>query len=103
MGILKVEDIIEQELCSFVHNYLSSNLPESFSGYFRPFSEVHSIDTRGSNKLQLPKPNKEIGKNTVKFKGSSIWNSQTDTQRNIKNTKTFRKSFKKNKLPYDLT
>ena len=103
MGILKVKDIAEQEFCSFVHNYLSSNLPESFSGYFRPFSEVHSIDTRGTNKLQLPKPKKEIGKNTVKFKGSLIWNRQNDTQRNIKNPKIFRKSFKKNKLPYGST
>ena len=103
MGILKVEDIFEQELCYFVHNYLNNNLPEAFSGYFRPFREVHSIGTRGSNNLKLPKTNKEIGKNTVKFKGSRIWNSQTNNQRNIKNSKSFRKSFKKDKLPYDLS
>ena len=59
MGILKVEDIFEQELCYFVHNYLNNNLPEAFSGYFRPFSEIHSICTRGSNNLNLPKTNKK--------------------------------------------
>ena len=37
IGALKIDDLANQEISSFVHNYLNNNLPEVFPGYFKPF------------------------------------------------------------------
>ena len=104
LGVLKISELITQEICTFVCNYLNDNLPEAFSGYFQTFNEVHSYNTReNSTRLQVPTHKHDISANTVKIKGSTIWNNQSPELRSIKNPKTFRKAFKDTILPYETT
>ena len=74
--ILKVEDVVEQEVLSFVHNYRFKKLPEVFKDYFTARIDIQTIQTRNiRNKLVIPLYKSSFGKGTVKVKGASLWNS----------------------------
>ena len=101
LHILKVKDIHHQEITSFVQRYLNDELPDIFEGYFRKFSEVHQYNTRGREKsLMLPPYKSDVGKNTVKYRGSSAWNEISSEMKSIMIPKSFRRAIKEDILPY---
>ena len=57
--------------CMFVFDKLANNLPDVFDHFFKPFSELHNHNTKGSQQylLSVPKTNtKMFGSNSVKIK-----------------------------------
>ena len=95
--ILKVTDIIDQELLSFVHNYRYNNLPGVFSGYFTPRADVQTIQTRNiRNKLVIPLYRSSFGKSTERVEGATLWNALSITLQENSNLKSFRKAWKDN-------
>ena len=54
LEILKVKDILFQEILCFVHNFVSGNLPHIFNNYFKKFNETHNINTHNQKNLNLP-------------------------------------------------
>ena len=95
--ILKVKDIIEQEMLSFVHNYRYNKLPEVFKDYFTPIIEIQTIQTRNiRNKLVIPLYKSNFGIGTVKVKGATLWNILSIPLQENSNLKSFRNILRKN-------
>ena len=50
---------------------------------------------RSNNKLTLPRPRTEIGRMTMKFRGTILWNSLSNEDRDIKSKNAFKEKLKK--------
>ena len=50
---------------------------------------------RSNNKLTLSRPRTEIGRMTVKFRGTILWNSLSNEDRDIKSKNAFKERLKK--------
>ena len=100
--LLKVADIANHEILTFVYNYFAGNLPPVFHNYYRTFAEFHSINTRNADThIRQINRNSNIGAVSVKVKGATLWNSIDNEIRNSINTKQFRSNHKKSLFPYD--
>ena len=72
---MKISDIAKINSHIFVHNYFHGKLPKIFNNYFTVFSEVHEINTRGSdNHIRTDIHNTNIGYSTMKIRGAKLWN-----------------------------
>ena len=49
---------------------------------------------RKENNYQIIRPKKEIGRNSLRFRGPAIWNAVADDITNIKNKDTFKEKLK---------
>ena len=99
LDILQVNDLFFQEIATFVYNYFKGNLPDGFTGYFQILN--HSYGTRGNlNCLITPLCSTELGKKTVRYLGSKIWNDLNQEKKEIRSPKAFRKSIKNDILKY---
>ena len=101
-GLLKVSDITKQEVLTFVFNYFSEKLPSVFDNYYETFSNIHSINTRNANHLiRKIRRKTDIGANSIKIKGSDLWNNLNNDIKVSLNTKQFRNKYKWSTLPYN--
>ena len=95
MDLLKIDDIADQEILSFVHNYFSKNLPPVFDDYYSTLAEQHQIDTsNGQNLLYIPHHVTNIAATSLKISGAKLWNKLDNNLKNIPKVKSFRKMFK---------
>ena len=100
--LLKVNDITNQEVLTFVYNFFSNGLPEIFNNYYQTFSENHSYDTRNASlMIRKSRRNNELGAKSIKNKGSDLWNNLNNNIKLSLNTKLFRSNYKKYILPYN--
>ena len=75
-------------------------LPEFFSNYYSTFSNIHTIDTRGSDKqFIIPRHRSKMGARTVKVYGASLWNELANHMKECSTVKSFRIEYRKS-LPY---
>ena len=44
--ILKFQNMVNQDIITFVLNYLAINLPSAFNNYYETLASIHSINTR---------------------------------------------------------
>ena len=100
--ILKVNDIINQEILTFVHEYINNRLPSIFDEYF---THRFTIDTYITSERKIwfitPRFYTDTGGDAIKVKGAQLWNGlKLDIKPNISN-KFFRKAFKDSVLKYD--
>ena len=81
--ILKLEDIIKQKNCLFVHDFLNGILPDCFEDFFSKLNAVYNnIVTRNSSlgALYLPTINTtSYGLNSVTYKAIQCWNHVTNS------------------------
>ena len=96
MDLLKIDDIADQEILSFVHNYFSKKLPPVFDDYYSTLAEQHQLDTRnGQNLLYIPNHVTNIAATSLKISGAKLWNHLENNFKNIPKVKSFRMMFKK--------
>ena len=101
LDLLKVNDIAEQEIVTFVHNYFSNRLPPVFNGYFATLLSQHGRNTRNGSKLiRIIDHKTDIAASSTKILGAKLWNKLDNSLKIIPNVKTFRAQFKKNILQY---
>ena len=100
LKILKVKDILVQEIICFVHKFTNNKLPRTFNNYFNKFSDIHDVNTRYKDNYIIPKFKTVLGSKTVKKMGAVMWNSLEQNVKHIKNIKGFRKKWKEQVLPY---
>ena len=77
LNILKISDIITLKNLLFIHDYFNHKLPESFEGYFKLTSDMHSHNLRNSTHGQIFVPVTEsvkYGRNSIKLKAILSWN-----------------------------
>ena len=95
-NILKIQDLIRQQNCLFVHDYLNNSLPDCFDGqYFKLNHLYFNAHTRNSNLgcLFLPSKNTtKYGLNSITQKSINSWNSIT------KNMKTDLSNMSRHKI-----
>ena len=76
LNILKVEDLVDQEILTFVCNFKNNKLPSIFSNYFKFRSDQHQTQTRNiENHLITPFSRTNYGEQTVKVRGTLLWNA----------------------------
>ena len=80
-----------QVLC-LVHKmvYAPHLIPSMFWNYFTPSTSIHSYNTR-RNKLYLSKVNSQFGGQSLKFKGSQLWNRLPNDLTDITSLESFKK------------
>ena len=99
--ILKVNDILQQEKLSFVHNFVNNKLPPIFDDYYLKFAQIHNISTRNSNyNFIIPISQSNFGSSSMKIEGAKLWNELDIQIKQISNIKTFRTKVKDKLLQY---
>ena len=95
LSLLKFEDIVKQEILSFVHNYVHSKLPSIFVNYFQHRHSLSDI-LSGLKPLRfiIPIHKTNIGANTVRVKGSKMFNEEASGIKLNYSIKTFRYKIK---------
>ena len=101
-GLLKVSDITNQEVLTFVFNYFLDNLPPVFQNYYVTFGDENAINTRNANNLiRKIRRNTNFGANSIKSKGADLWNSLKTELKSSFTTKQFRIKYKLSLFPYE--
>ena len=99
--ILKINDIIKQEIITFVHNFFSNSLPPVFDGYFETLASNHNRNTRhGGNLLKIPIHKTNLVASSIKIQGAKVWNRLDNNLKTIKKVKNLRNKFKYSQIPY---
>ena len=99
--ILKVEDMVKQEVVTFVFNYFNDSLPSVFDNYYETLASTHGINTRhGSSLIRKIKHKADIAAHSIKIQGAELWNRLDVNLKSISNVKTFRKKYKFSIIPY---
>ena len=105
LNLLKLNNLIEFQILSFVYQWSHKLLPSCFNEYFKFTSSVHSHSTRQScngnlyvvsvNTTQL-----QYGLRSLKFAGPRLWNSLPTCITNTSSLTIFRKTLKTSILNY---
>ena len=101
LSILKFEDVVKQEILSFVHSYVHDKLPGVFKNYFIHRHDLLEMITEPrKRRFVLPLVKKDIGISTVKTMGSKLFNDKAQAINLNVGIKAYRKCIKKIYLPY---
>ncbi len=95
LGLLKVADISNKHIMSFVYKQQHDILPSLFNTYYKQNIHVHNHRTRTSNKLHISKTKTSLAMKSIKIKGAKLYNSLEHTITNIKTYNTFKKEVTK--------
>ena len=100
--ILKIDDIIKQEILAFVHGYINNKLPSVFDEYFsHRFPMEMYINSERKIRFIIPKHHTNIGADAINVKGAQLWNDlKLDIKPTVSN-KVFKKAFKNSILKYE--
>ena len=81
LNILKISDIYRLELGKFMYQLYSDRLPAVFVQLFKKIKEIHSHNTRQTEKSTyfLLRVSKTIGQQLLTFRGVKLWYSIDDT------------------------
>ena len=73
--VLKINDIVKQEIITFVHNFFSNSLPPVFDGYFETLACINNRNTRhGNNLIKIPKHYTNLAGSSIKIHDAKVWN-----------------------------
>ena len=101
LDILQINDMINQEITTFVHGYINNKLPSVFKNYFNHRQSIESyISNERKIRFLTPTHRSSIGANTIYVKGGQLWNSLTFSDKPNVSPKVFRKAFRSSILPY---
>ena len=103
LNLLKLNDVIELQILSFVYQWSHRLLPPCFSEYFKFTSSVHSYSTRQSSKrnLYLASVNTtQYGLRSLKFTGPRLWNSLPTSLTTSNSLRIFCKTLKNSMLNF---
>ena len=99
MDLLKIKDIAEQEVVTFVHNYFSNKLPLVFVDYYITLADQHQRNTRnGQNLLYILGHDTNVAASSIKISGAKLWNNLDNNLKEIPKVKSFRNKFKKQRV-----
>ena len=98
--ILKVQDIINQEILTFVFKYFANSLPPVFNNYYETLANTHGLNTRHGSNLRKVSHKTKTGALSIKIHGAELWNKLDNNLKSIPHVKSFRSRYKKSILPY---
>ena len=91
--ILMVNDLYQQQIWLFMHNFKYAKLPRSFDNYFKLTRSVTNRETRQSNLVYTDRPRTELSARLPNHSFPHIWNNLNIMNTEISNTIN-RNSFK---------
>ena len=97
LGLLKVGDIFQLQLLSFIHDCYHGLAPSYFSSYFTPAVNMHHYNTRAASRgdLFLQRKNTFIyGIRSIQYSGSRLWNTLPVPIRDSQSVSVFRSQVK---------
>ena len=102
LKILKVKELVIQDILTFDSNFKNNKLPIVFHNYLTLRHTNQSIQTR---KIKIKylltlAPRSKYGAQTVKSKGSILWNQLPSSLSTLTDTKKLRKKWKEKWLSY---
>ena len=101
LNILKVRDISNQEILTFVHKYFANKLPAAFDNYYKTFSNFSDRTTRNSfTKIKIDDHRTNIAARSLKISGAKLWNDLRSDLKSIPNIKKFKNEYKHKCIPY---
>ena len=101
LSILKFSDLVNQETLSFVFSYIHGKLPGVFDIFFTHRHELlEMIEEHRKRRFIYPRCDTDIGKSTVKFIGSKLFNDKAQELKLNVTIKTFRDHIKKMLMTY---
>ena len=93
--LLKVKDIKEQEILTFVHNFFSNSLPPVFKDYYETLASNHTRNTRNGNYLiKITRHTTDIKGLSIKIQGAKLWNKIDNNLKKIPKPKEFKAKLK---------
>ena len=93
--LLKVKDIKDQEILSFVHNFFTDSLPSVFDNYYETLASNHNRNTRnGGNLIRIPRHMTDIIGLSIKIHGAKLWNKMDNNLKAIPKVKKFKSKYK---------
>ena len=103
LEILKVQDMINQEILTFVFKYHANILPPVFDNYYETLASTHGLNTRHGGNLRKARHYTKMGASSIKVYGTELWNKLEKNLKSISNVKSFRIMYKKSIIPYKTT
>ena len=102
LGLLKLNEVYKFQICQLIFNQLKNNI--TILPNLASLSDIHSHNTRSANKqiLYIPFYNSNLGKSSLSYNGTSVWNSIPIEIRNsstLKFKRLLKKHFLENYLP----
>ena len=94
LGLLRFNDIHTLEVAKFMHKYVHKDLPEPLSNIFIYTHSIHSHHTRQSRSMRPLACRLSSSRNSVLFKGPTVWNSLPSELQNKSSLFTFNKHLK---------
>ena len=97
LKILKFNDIINLQILTFVFQWSRNLTPLNFNDYFQLVSSIHTYSTRQSLSKNLylkSVKTTQYGIRSLKFTGSSLWNSLSNEMKKLPLLSSFRRNFK---------
>ena len=93
---LPLELLHNFQILLFIQKYVHhrSKLPAVFSTYFEENKLLHCHDTRQKNDFHRYAVQSEIGKKTIKYRGSKLWNNLPDDLKNTTSLLSFKYKLK---------
>jgi len=92
---LKLHDINKLQTGCFMYKIMNDNLPDLFNYNFILNQQVHNYNTRHSNNIHEIRCNTTTRKNTVRYLGTSLWNSLPLALKIKTSVSCFRYTYKK--------
>jgi len=89
---LPIQLLHNYQILIFIHKYVynKDKLPSVFSNYFAKNSLFHCYDTRQKDHFHTYTGLSDLGKKSVKYKGSKLWNVLPSDVKDIKSIQTFK-------------
>ena len=83
-GVLPLTDMLEENKLMFMHKIIKREIPQGLQTNF-------SKTPRDANKLQIPIPRIDLYKSSLRYSGSTLWNSLPQNLKTIDSSVTFKK------------
>ena len=96
LGFLKLDDIFNLQLVSFVYACINRLAPPVFDNYFNYISNIHDHNTRQAARGDIfieRRNTMQYGIKTVRYAGTQLWNSIPIEVRRSPSISTFRSNF----------
>ena len=74
LNILNVKSLYYMRLAQFMFLFMTNQLPCNFTEMFIVNADIHSYETRSSNKFHLPSVKTTFLQRNIYFSGPSLWN-----------------------------
>ena len=97
LQLLKLADLFQVQVLSFVYECVNKIAPSYFSGYFTGINMIHSIGTRQSIKgdlYALQCNTTKYGIRSIHYSGVRMWNSLSSDIKASKSLSNFKKALK---------